>query len=714
MSVHPYETAVMMRRNQAAGFDSIGAVATQKVDSTRLNLGFPSAYESVLVNHPGRIPQQIRIAEHRPASFWAGNDLQSDIHQQRKQDADHMARQKVLSTQRSRVRFVGTPHGRGFQPEAKLGQRIFANQSNGAYFTVSGRRDGKNSPWSIVETIQHIGGGLSGGVLRSPEGVAFGRKVLGDRIRQLNNIQVEKQSFMGEPGLAQPTGAFAPAEATTSIPTVSESAAIELNVLLEGLINNLIAGSSGAEALTRFTFSDATRAVLLIFRMVPTAPPDFTEDLMGKVDTIIRLLEGALETNQEGESNKDIEGKETALSLKILFDKLREYLVRMIEGAPANRSETQFNPLTGRNEQVQVLSQEQGQNLSPRERLALSKALVQNLGFSKMLKTESARAKLRDEYEGGDMLPEEEQRYREGDMDDDQSDDDDRFDRPGRPREDEAHSRETGVRRGDRGGFDEDERNPFGRQEGADGIAPRYFDAAPQPLGYAEPEEEEERFPFSSSSSSSFSAAPQPEFVVRGRFDPDTQGFNVDLRPPPSFVPSRAQRVRVAADIPPPPPRSRIPRPPASTASSDITSASSRGRFFPPVQRPPAPRSNDPFPGQHPRVRPSPASTDSSSSSSSSSSARPAPKPFSGVPKAHSAALTMGERARAIIDKIGIPDGRDKRIGEKEKDARLQRIHDQLAAARIIPPNPSKITEVGFTSFKKHLKRKLDNIGVYY
>tara|TARA_R110000868_G_scaffold296_3_gene2441 strand:+ start:210 stop:434 length:225 start_codon:yes stop_codon:yes gene_type:complete len=74
----------------------------------------------------------------------------------------------------------------------------------------------------------------------------------------------------------------------------------------------------------------------------------------------------------------------------------------------------------------------------------------------------------------------------------------------------------------------------------------------------------------------------------------------------------------------------------------------------------------------------------------------------------------MGERARAIIDKIGIPDGRDKRIGEKEKDARLQRIHDQLAAARIIPPNPSKITEVGFTSFKKHLKRKLDNIGVYY
>lgn len=97
-----------------AGANSIGAIATEKVQSDALNLGFPSAYESVYAAK--HLPLRFFPTAQSASSVWAGNDLQSKIHQSRKEEADHMARAKVISTQHSRVRFVGTPHGRGDQP----------------------------------------------------------------------------------------------------------------------------------------------------------------------------------------------------------------------------------------------------------------------------------------------------------------------------------------------------------------------------------------------------------------------------------------------------------------------------------------------------------------------------------------------------------------------------------------------------------------------
>lgn len=465
-----------MRVNAERGFNAIGAVATQKVASDALNLGYPSAYQSVYSAFkapPRFFPEPAPASNH---GFWRGDDLDAIYHESKMQDAHKMASAKVRSTQISRVRYCATPHGRGVLPPAILAQRRFANQSNGAYSASSARRDQAGAPFRDVP-----GDTLMGGVLRSPAGQRFGQEVLRRRVAQLDEIQQAQQDFGALGPLATqlrvPTG-MAEMATETQLPSTNEASAIELNLLLEGVLNALYSadvattGEASADQLTRFTLADATRALLLIFRTVPTAPTDFAEDLLGKVDTIVNLLNGVLDPETESAGMKP-EAKQIALTLQILFTKLRAYLQRMLGGTSVERMEEKFNPLTGRSERVRVLSQEQGEHLSPKERVALSKNLVKELGFSKMLKRRdelgfkgdynamlsiAERNRLLNAQQKQDLL--------RGDIDEDDGNDDDDFDRPARAREDDAHRAEGGPRRGDRAGFDRDERQAFGENQG--------------------------------------------------------------------------------------------------------------------------------------------------------------------------------------------------------------------------------------------------------
>jgi len=516
MSVHPYETIVAARRNAAEGFDSIGAVATQKMASDSLNLGFPSAYESVVAlgRAPRTRPAYLEMGSFRPFSLWEGNDLQSQVHQQRKKDADYMAKAKVIATQRGRVRYASTPHGRGEQPKAVLSQRKFANPSMGALTTTSGRRDQMGSPYYITSGLGGAGE-YSGGVVRTPAGRNYVASLLTKRIGELDAIQQQSQGIV--PGsMAPPSGDVQSESQTNAINTdqVNGSTGIELNLLLS-IINACMGGDAGGEALTRFTVSDATRALLIIFRLAPTAPPDFEEDLMGKIDQILSLLSGVLDPDVDS-PNERVEARENALSLQILFTKLREYLQKMIDG----------------------------RNLLPRERVALSKALVADLGFSKMLKSNSTRANLESQFRSGQMNPQESQTYRSGDMGGDDNDDDE-FDESAAPREDNQHRRETGVERGDRDDFDEDGRDAYGEQRGPRGtlgIFPSYYGEPPE----AEDEEAEAPAPRLGSvmAKMATSAVPAPTLAlasppaVRGRYDEDTQGFNIEPRASPRRAPT--------------------------------------------------------------------------------------------------------------------------------------------------------------------------------
>ncbi len=552
-----------MRHAAERGFNSIGVVATQKVPSDPLNLGFPAAYQSVYAAHqppPRFLPE---AAPYEGRTFWKGNDLQAAYHEGKMREAHRMAAAKVRATQLSRVRYCSTPHGRGVLPAAVLAQRQFANQSNGAYFTSSARRDQPGAPFTTI-----AGATMSGGVLRSPAGQRYGQEVLRRRVGQLDAIQQAAQDFGALGPLAQQLtrpAAMAQAATETELPSVNEASAIELNLLLEGVLNALYSteptayGETGGDQLTRFTLGDATRALLLIFRMVPTAPSDFAEDLMGKVETILNLLNGILDPETESAGMK-VEAKQIALTLQVLFTKLRTYLERMMGGATVERVEERFNPLTNRSERVRVVSAEQGANLTAKERVALSRNLVKELGFSKMLKyrDDQYNALLSMADRERLMTAQQAERFAEGDMDDGSDEDDgyssggsdDGFDRPALAREDEQHRAEGNPRRGDRAAFDRDERVDFGDNQGlmmgpggAQFAANQYID-------------EEEAPPLDAGEEAVAEAEAQPVRrvmgdapEVRGLFDAAMGAYDIAVARPRAAPALPAPRA-----LPPPPP----------------------------------------------------------------------------------------------------------------------------------------------------------------
>jgi hypothetical protein len=359
------------------------------------------------------------------------------------------------------------------------------------------------------------------------------------RIAELDTIQQESQGVA--PGTMATSGLKSELQSTASVPLINEGTAIELNLLLDSIANACQGGDAGGEALSRFTVTDATRALLIIFRLAPTAPPDFEADLMGKIDNIVNLLDGILDPDMDVPGER-VEARENALSLHILFRKLREYLTKMIAG----------------------------RNMSVPERIALSKALVADLGFSKSLKSTSTRANLESQFRTGEMNPKERQTFREGDMDDENDDDD--FDDSGTPREDSQHFNETGVARGDRE-FDVDGRAAFGEQRtarGTLGVFPAYYNeealTEQPPLNDEEDTGETMPFPLGDEEREimrrqgvilppnprvgSVAARMAEEATVRGRFDEDTQGFNIQPRRAPSSVraPSRRSSVSTRAE----------------------------------------------------------------------------------------------------------------------------------------------------------------------
>ena len=559
---------------RAAGTKSIGAVATEKVQSDALNLGFPSAYQSVYAAK--HIPERLFPTKERPPmTMWRGNDLQSQYHEQKRVDADYMAGAKVLATQLSRMRYVGTPHGRGLLPPAVLGQRIYANPSNGALETSSARQDQPDGPY-------HYSGGYTsefkGGVLRSAKGQAHGIARLRDRVGQLNAIATAAADFTTG---TMPRSSGAP---TQSINPSAVSPSIELNLLLQQILDSLNGlGEDSGSKLDKFDLATASRALGLIFRMVPESNSDFVEDTQAKVQTILELLNGTLDDETES-AGMTATARETALSLQVIFTKLNVYLTRMIAGAPVQRQETRFNPLTGQQEALNVISQQQGENLSNPERIALSKNLVSSLGFSKMLKyaVDADPSGLLGTANADRLFTAQQaQRYAQGDMDGDDDDDDSDFDSPAGPREDEAHDDETGVSRSARD-FDEDERQVFGFNSGM--FFPRNGRGADEYFGEAEAQEQQSTAPSTfvgdqrrghRNRESSSRAATSAVDSVRGRFDPDTQGFNLDFGAPSAASMARrpappSGRVSVAEEAPA---RSVARAPTArSTATRSITS----------------------------------------------------------------------------------------------------------------------------------------------
>jgi len=374
-----------MSGGQLWGFDSIGAIATKKPYGSRaVQETFPAVFADTFAEMGS--PQAYLPDSGVPhPHLEQGDDFQAGYHAQKKRDADYMAHAKVHSTRMMNTRAFSSKDGYYELPPAVLGQRQFANMTGGAYSTVSTRQAYADAPFHFSDAHGARRGGsdgvLTGGVLRTAEGQGYAKGRLVDRVAQLNAIEANAGNFTQDPR----NKISAPTSVTQSIGAVQQGATsegtqakTELYLLLQNLNDSLVGDDTveGGEAdVTRFTYQDTTRALGLLFRLTPTLEPYDLSDILDIVSSITVKLMAVVADPEAISASK----YETALTLITLMEKAREYLV-------------EFARLTSE------------ATRTDKEKLQISKSLVQSLGFAKSLResrqqVESAFQNFREEGE---------------------------------------------------------------------------------------------------------------------------------------------------------------------------------------------------------------------------------------------------------------------------------------------------------------------------
>lgn len=372
---------------------------------TAIELTFPAVFQSVY-NSP---LAYYHSGGDKHADVLVGDDFQSAYHEQKRQEA-HRSVLNGLQARRTQERLLLTGHQNYHLPRPVLSQRRFANPMNGATSLYSARQDGSvDAPFRISDA------GLTGGVLRSAEGQAYARAILDRRIAQLDKIDALARGMPVAMGSERPVA---------NGNMVGDSAKIEFNLLRQTIIDALSTGSVG-----NFTFSDVVRLMLLLFRYGPEADVNELEDIVAGFDTIVESVQSLGETLDTPDmairSNVSPEYLE---SIEILMKKARQYSVEMNKGV----------------------------NLQDKDRLALSKALVRSLGFSKLLRVPAKQL--------AKLVAQTNERVAQAVRTDEADDDEDMFDRPAAPREDED---QAGVARQPLAGRPTDGRDVFGARSGA-------------------------------------------------------------------------------------------------------------------------------------------------------------------------------------------------------------------------------------------------------
>ena len=389
-------------------------------------LTFPKIFSQRFDRGFSYLPQQL-IQERLPS----GSSFQDYYHQQKQYDANRSVLNGVRDTRRSTNRAMISHNHYFGMPSPSLVQRRFANPSGGALSLESARRT-QGGPFRMVEASEE----LSGGVLRSAVGQQFGRERLRARIAELNRI--DENQFPSEgmdlatllsggprqlpSQLPQMPGSMA----TPTTSSLSETTKIEFNLLRQRVIDALEDGFA-----TEITLGEVGRLIQLLFRYVPTATDDELDDIWNGFTGNGGLIQ--LITQIDDEDRKDTKfNDKIALSMYTILTKAMEYTRVMIE----NR------------------------NLSPKEKVDLSKAMVKSLKFTSLLRSsdeDPTKALLTSSREGALTARENQQL---ANIDGDDAD----FDRPAQPRLSGAES--TGDGDG-RQYFDRSVRAAFGKQSGA-------------------------------------------------------------------------------------------------------------------------------------------------------------------------------------------------------------------------------------------------------
>jgi len=375
----------------------------KKGGDVAVQLTFPQVFQSVY-DHPMMYYPQ---GHGGALDVMVGNDFQANYHEQKRQDANRSV-MDGLQARRTQQRLLLTGHQNYHLPKPVLGERRFANPSMGAVGFSSARQDGcVDAPFRLMEAS------LTGGVLRTAEGQGYIQRKRMERIEQLDRIDALASG--------QQVTAAAPMEGATE--TVPEKLKIEFNLLRQALLDDLVVG-----VVNRFTYDNMKRMLDILFRLGPLADRTTLEDLLSGFDLMVTQIRALLGGTALDEDAVD---RVTQLSLSMLIERARDYVEEMIRGM----------------------------NRSPKERQALSRAVVKNLKFSDLFKKTPQEA-VAVARRRGVMNP----RERQDDMDDDGDDDDGDLGRPARGRED---GEQRGAERAPLAGvgFDEN-RLAFGERAG--------------------------------------------------------------------------------------------------------------------------------------------------------------------------------------------------------------------------------------------------------
>jgi hypothetical protein len=292
----------------------MSAVATKKVGGDyATQLTFPAVFEEQYKKN-GLASQFYPEQRTAPVVLSRGSGIQEDYHEQKRLDANRRCLNGVKDTAASTARFLRS-HANYIMPKPVLSQRIFANPSNGNQADIYSNRP-------VFR--------LSGGVLRTKEGQEYGMRKLKERIPQLDAIDAAKEAFlMGMPSAAM---------GAEDVGVFDITAKVELYGLL-----TLVESDVEQSTATPDTVNRSQSALKMMFSFIPIADVSEVEEVMAKVEVIQRALGGIEENYEDGQGDSD-EGRamlKNVIYLKALFDRMRQYLVRMngVIGRPRKEKE---------------------------------------------------------------------------------------------------------------------------------------------------------------------------------------------------------------------------------------------------------------------------------------------------------------------------------------------------------------------------------------
>lgn len=335
----------------------------QPRDQEMVQLGFPSNFSTWYAEHGGK-PQWFNDVPIHGERAWVSEEptLQDNYHEQKRLDADRMALAGVAATKASKAHLLLYPHNYNV-PKPVLGQRIFANPSNGNTVDLYSSRP---SPFVGAGADFDFDSHLSGGVLRTAKGQLWAQRQLAARVQQLNDIDNEVVGFT-----QYEAPAFAPegTEEKATAVGLDEASGIKLHLELSSLLSAFAAAIQSGE-YNRFALGDLFKFLQILFRVGATSTASELNDLLAVVEELMEDVRGAVVANADLRPAPgpgyvaNLGNNEVAFltTIQTVMAKAREYLIRMITSV----------------------------NKSPKERKAASRNAVKNLQFTRAVTRRNA------------------------------------------------------------------------------------------------------------------------------------------------------------------------------------------------------------------------------------------------------------------------------------------------------------------------------------